>query len=138
MRAVQNEKGVRLRLLYLLDGNQSNKQGENNMTRFTARLQTPQEIEAEMEQQKTKYKYTITEYSQDTRTWEISSDVKLTEEFITNNQSEFCDVGQSEQSLRIIRNLEDEEITIDKIEVAYSGTDYGDDTQVDIDGDFKE
>jgi len=138
VRAVQNEKGVRLRLLYLLDGNQSNKQGVNNMARYTARLQTPQEIEAEMEQQKTKYKYTITEYSQDTRTWEISSDVKLTEEFITNNQSEFCDVGQSEQSLRIIRNLEDEEITIDKIEVAYSGTDYGDDTQVDIDGDFKE
>ena len=92
----------------------------------------------QLEKEKTQYHYTITEYSQDTRTWEISSDVKLTEEFITNNQSEFCDVGQSEQSLRIIRNLEDEEITIDKIEVAYSGTDYGDDTQVDIDGDFKE
>ena len=97
------------------------------MAKFTARLQTPQEIEAEMEQQKTKYKYTITEYSQDTRTWEISSDVKLTKEFITDNQSEFCDVSQLEHSKR----------TIDKIEVSYCGTEYGDDTQVDIDGDFK-
>ena len=110
------------------------------MAKFTARLQTPQEIEAEMEQQKTKYKYTITEYSQDTRTWEITSDVKLTEEFITDNQGEFCDVGQSTNSLSIHRNIEDEdrEITIDKIEVAFTGTDYGDDTQVDIDGDFAE
>ena len=87
-----------------------------------------------------KYTYTISEYSQDTRTWKISSDVKLTEEFITNNQSEFCDVDQSTTSLSIHRNIEDEdeEITIDKIEVAYFGTDYGDDTQVEIDGDFKE
>ena len=85
-----------------------------------------------------KYTYTISEYSQDTRTWKFSSDVKLTEEFINDNIGELCDVNQSTTSLSIHRNMEDEDrkITIDKMQVSYSGTEYGEDTQVDIKGDF--
>ena len=84
-----------------------------------------------------KYTYTISEYSQDTRTWELSSDVKLTEEWINDNLGELCDVNQSTPSLSIHRNKdEDRGITIGKLEVYYSGTEYGEDTQVDISGDF--
>ncbi len=97
------------------------------MTKFNARLQTPQEIELEMEQQKTKkYHYTITEYSADSRTWTITSEAQLTEEFLEENADEFCDVTQSLNSSAIFK----------KIEVSYNGTDYGDDTQQEIEGDF--
>ena len=120
------------------------------MTKLNARLQTPQEIELEMEQQKTKkYHYTITEYSADSRSWTITSDEKLTEEFLEENAGEFCDVGQSLISNRIFRNTPDglyinldgdlvDKEYIKKIEVSYNGTDYGDDTQQEIEGDFDE
>lgn len=118
------------------------------MTKLNARLQTPQEIELEMEQQKTKkYHYTITEYSADSRSWTITSEAQLTKEFLEENAGEFCDVTQSLNSNRIIRNTPDggyinedgnlvDREYIKKIEVSYNGTDYGYDTQQEIEGDF--
>ena len=118
------------------------------MTKLNARLQTPQEIELEMEQQKTKkYHYTITEYSADSRSWTITSEAQLTKEFLEENAGEFCDVGQSLISNNIFRDLpdggyinEDGDLVdreyIKKIIVSFHGTDYGDDTHQEIEGDF--
>lgn len=119
------------------------------MTKFNARLQTPQEIELEMEQQKTKkYHYTITEYVQGSRSWTITSEAQLTKDFLEENANDFCDVIES-PSIAVFRNVPDggyinedgnlvDREYIKKIEVSFNGTDYDDDYDpLRIEGDFE-
>ena len=72
-----------------------------------------------------KYQYHIEEYSQDSRIYLIESDRKLTEEEIYE--------AYPEVDLR-----KDSAITtIDGIKVTFQGTEYGDDAQVNINGELK-
>ena len=69
-----------------------------------------------------KFKYYYEETSQDTRSWEIESEVMLTENEI--------------QDLALETTLEDGDISSgDTYKVTFKGTEYGDDTQYEIDGD---
>ena len=69
-----------------------------------------------------KFTYYYEETSQDTRSWEIESEVKLTEDEIMELSTEvsFKDGDTS---------------TGDTYKVTFNGTEYGDDTQYEIDGD---
>ena len=72
-----------------------------------------------------KYQYHVEEYSQDSRIYLIESDRKLTEEEIYE--------AYPEVDLR-----KDSAITtIDGIKVTFQGTEYGDDSQVNIKGELK-
>ena len=95
--------------------------------------------------EKQKYTYTVTEQSVDVRTTEISSTVKLTWDEIRSIYQEAFDDDE-----KVVKGLEgyvewcDERFTDDeilnkiKIEGSYKGTDYGDDCQLDIEGDIDE
>ena len=69
-----------------------------------------------------KFTYHYEETSQDTKSWEIESEVKLTESEIAELSTEvsFTDGDTS---------------TGDTYKVTFKGTEYGDDTQYEIDGD---
>ena len=74
---------------------------------------------------KKKYFYTYDEYSQDTRSYEIESDVKLTKSEI--------------QDLALGCTMEEGSTNSDKNSKAtFKGTDYGDDAQVEYAGEFIE
>tara|TARA_R110002012_G_scaffold76325_3_gene192675 strand:- start:3130 stop:3375 length:246 start_codon:yes stop_codon:yes gene_type:complete len=77
-----------------------------------------------------KYTYEIEEYSQDSRHYEIVSDVKLSEEEITDI---YCEVdfvdGYTNQW-----KIEDK----GNVKVTFKGTEFGDDSQVNINGEIKE
>ena len=68
------------------------------------------------------FTYYYEETSQDTRSWEIESEVKLTENEIMQLSTEvsFEDGGTSKGK---------------NYKVTFTGTEYGDDTQYEIDGD---
>ncbi len=103
---------------------------------------------------KFRYVYNIEEYSQDVRSYQITSNVKLTEEEVRSVYSESDSINNL-QDLRIEKELEsykgiqdyiewsDERFTDDeilnKIKVVgvFEGTEYGDDCQVDITGEFE-
>jgi hypothetical protein len=75
-----------------------------------------------------KYKYTVTESSVDTRLWIIKSDSKLSEEDIMEI---YVEVGFDNEGVSVQYCSELNIIT------KYYGTDYGDDTQVFIEGDLE-
>ncbi len=78
----------------------------------------------------TKFTYEIEEYSQDSRHYEIVSDVKLSEEEITDI---YCEVD-------LVDGYTNQWKMVDKgnVKVTFVGTEYGDDSQVNINGDIKE
>jgi|TARA_Y100000310_G_scaffold180376_1_gene180262 predicted nucleotidyltransferase len=71
------------------------------------------------------YKYHIEEYSQDVRLYLVESDEKLTEEEI---HEAFPEVELTDGATSI---------TEKGIKVTFEGTEYGDDSQVNIDGEVK-
>ena len=78
----------------------------------------------------TKFTYKIEEYSQDSRHYEIVSDVKLSEEEITDI---YCEVD-------LVDGYTNQWKMVDKgnVKVTFTGTEYGDDSQVNINGDIEE
>ena len=103
---------------------------------------------------KVRYVYNIEEYSQDVRRYQITSNVKLTEEEVRSVYSESDSINNLQDS-RIEKELEsykgiqdyiewsDERFTDDeilnKIKVVgfFKGTEYGDDCQLDITGELE-
>jgi hypothetical protein len=77
-----------------------------------------------------KYTYEVEEYSQDSRHYEIVSDVKLSEEEITDI---YCEVD-------LVDGYTNQWKMVDKgnVKVTFIGTEYGDDSQVNINGDIEE
>ena len=74
-----------------------------------------------------KHEYEIEEWSVDTRKWVMTSDKQLTEEQVMNL---FLDsVGMDEGETQILA---------DGISVCYHGTYYGDNSEVELIGDFAE
>ena len=86
------------------------------------------------------YVYEIEEYSQDVRRYEIISNVKLTDEEVRNVYGEIHYhknlTGYVDWSNE--RFTDDEILNKIKIVGIYNGTEYGDDCQVDVTGDFEE
>jgi len=92
---------------------------------------------------KKEYVYDVEEYSQDVRRYQITSNVKLTDEEVRS-------VYHESERDKFVLGLEgyidwsDERFTDDeilnkiKIKGIFDGTEYGDDCQVDITGDFEE
>ena len=78
----------------------------------------------------TKFTYKIEEYSQDSRHYEIVSDVKLSEKEITDI---YCEVD-------LVDGYTNQWKMVDKgnVKVTFTGTEYGDDSQVNINGDIEE
>ena len=74
------------------------------------------------------YEYTVTESSVDTRHWIIKSDSKLSEEDIMDIHLE---IGFDNEGVRV------QYCSVFNIITKYCGTDYGDDTQVSIEGDLE-
>ena len=93
---------------------------------------------------KKEYVYEIEEYSQDVRRYQITSNVKLTDEEVRNVYLEADDDKVTESNLVNYVDWSDERFTDDeilnkiKITGIYDGTEYGDDCQVDVTGDFAE
>ena len=95
---------------------------------------------------KKEYVYHIEEYSQDTRRYQITSNVKLTDEEVRNAYAEI-EVENNNKfnmtNLPLYLDWSDERFTDDEIlnEInivgIYKSTEYGDDCQVDITGDFE-
>ena len=90
------------------------------------------------------YVYEIEEYSQDVRRYQITSNVKLTDEEVRNVYLEADDDKVTESNLVNYVDWSDERFTDDeilnkiKITGIYDGTEIGDDCQVDVTGDFEE
>ena len=89
---------------------------------------------------KKEYVYKIEEYSQDVRRYEIISNVKLTDEEVRNVYGE---IHYSKNLTGYVdwsneRFTDDEILNKIKIVGIYNGTEYGDDCQVDVTGDFEE
>lgn len=89
------------------------------------------------------YVYDIEEYSQDVRHYQITSNVKLTDEEVRSVYQE-SDVNKvTESNLVGYVDWSDERFTDDeilnkiKIVGIFDGTEYGDDCQVDITGEFE-
>ena len=92
---------------------------------------------------KKEYVYEIEEYSQDVRRYQITSNVKLTDEEFRNVYGETW-IPYSYKNLTGYVDWSNERFTDDeilnkiKIVGIYNGTEYGDDCQVDVTGDFEE
>ena len=90
------------------------------------------------------YVYDVEEYSQDVRRYQITSNVKLTDEEVRNVYLEADDDKVTESNLVNYVDWSDERFTDDeilnkiKIVGIFDGTEYGDDCQVDIIGEFEE
>jgi len=91
---------------------------------------------------KKEYVYDVEEYSQDVRRYQITSNVKLTDEEV---RSVYHEGEEDKFVLGLERYIDwsnerftDDEI-LHKIDIVgiYKGTEYGDDCQVDITGDFE-
>ena len=76
-----------------------------------------------------KYFYTYQEYSQDTRDWEIESDVKLTEEEI-RDIALGCTLKEGYTYTGGKKG--------ERFKAKFIGTEFGDDTQIEVGGDVKE
>tara|TARA_R100000773_G_C4106799_1_gene48943 strand:- start:169 stop:465 length:297 start_codon:yes stop_codon:yes gene_type:complete len=92
------------------------------------------------------YVYDVEEYSQDVRNYEVTSNVKLTEYELQCIYGE-VDINKSGDTTNDVQKYidwEDERFSDDEIEnkvkvsVTFVGTEYGDDCQVDMTGDFEE
>ena len=89
------------------------------------------------------YVYNVEEYSQDVRRYQVTSNVKLTHYEVSNIYREADDDEKTKSNLSGLMDWEDERFTDDeilnkiKIVSIYDGTEYGDDCQVDITGDFE-
>ena len=78
------------------------------------------------------YEYTVDEWSVDTRKWIITSPKKLTHEQVVGLA---CDLP--EQPIEVL--LGDSEMPgLEGVVVKFVGTEYGDDSQHEVLGDFKE
>ena len=95
---------------------------------------------------KQEYVYEVEEYSQDTRHYEVTSNVKLTEYELQQIYGE-VDInksGDTTNDLQKYISWEDKRFSDDEIEnkvkvsVKFNGTEYGDDCQVDTTGEFEE
>ena len=94
---------------------------------------------------KKEYTYEVKESSQDTRNFEVKSNVKLTEYEIEQiyGEVDFKD-GDTTNDLQKFIDWEDKRFTDDeiknqiKVSVEFIDTDYGYDCQVDMTGDFEE
>tara|TARA_B100000683_G_C12267934_1_gene464467 strand:+ start:57 stop:365 length:309 start_codon:yes stop_codon:yes gene_type:complete len=95
---------------------------------------------------KKEYVYDVEEYSQDVRNYEVTSNVKLTEYEVQQIYSE-VDINKSGDTTNDVQKYidwEDERFSDDEIEnkvkvsVKFVGTEYGDDCQVDMTGEFEE
>ena len=95
---------------------------------------------------KKEYVYEVEEYSQDTRHYEVTSNVKLTEYELQQIYGE-VDInksGDTTNDLQKYISWEDKRFSDDEIEnkvkvsVKFNGTEYGDDCQVDTTGEFEE
>ena len=90
------------------------------------------------------YVYNVEEYSQDVRRYQVTSNVKLTHYEVSNIYREVDDDEDTKSNLSGFMDWEDERFTDDeilnkiKIVSIYDGTEYGNDCQVDITGDFEE
>jgi hypothetical protein len=71
-----------------------------------------------------KYKYEVEEYSQDTRNFFVESDIKLTHDEITECVSNASRFNEHTKIGREIKGC--------KVYTQYTGTDFGDDCQVNI------
>ena len=93
---------------------------------------------------KKEYVYDVEEYSQDVRRYQITSNVKLTDEEVRSVYLEADDDKDTESNLSGYMDWSNERFTDDeilnkiKIVSIFDGTEYGDDCQVDITGDFEE
>ena len=94
---------------------------------------------------KKEYVYDIEEYSQDTRCYQITSNVKLTYDEINNIYTESNEEKDKvETNLSRLIDWSNERFSNDEIDNKikvigiYTGTEYGDDCQTDITGDFEE
>ena len=99
---------------------------------------------------KGEHTYEIQEYSQDTRSFEVISNVKLPEEVIEAVyyvRVESFDVGDECREHDITEEVQEElrnsgyktkDFKDLKVIAMYTGTDYGDDCQIDVEGDFYE
>ncbi len=93
---------------------------------------------------KKEYVYKIEEYSQDVRHYVVTSNVKLTDHEVRNIYRESNDVGNFvPNNLTSYMDWSNERFTdseLDEIKITgiYKGTEYGDDCQVDVTGDFEE
>ena len=90
------------------------------------------------------YIYEIEEYSQDIRHFEVKSNVKLTYYEIQQIYGEVdFKEGDTTNDLQKFIDWEDERFTDDeiknkiKVSAEFVGTDYGDDSGLDINGDFE-
>jgi len=90
------------------------------------------------------YVYDIEEYSQDVRHYKITSNVKLTDEEVRSVYSESDeDNSKNKDNLTAYVDWSDERFSDDellnkiKISGVFKGTEYGDDCQVDITGEFE-
>ena len=89
------------------------------------------------------YVYDIEEYSQDVSHYQITSNVKLTEDEVRNIYQESDDDNTVESNLTNYVDWSDERFTDDellnkvKIHGVFNGIEYGDDCQVDITGEFE-
>ena len=92
---------------------------------------------------KKEYVYDVEEYSQDTRRYQITSNVKLTDEEVRNAYAEIEAEKNNKFNLALHLDWSNERFTDDeilnkiKIVSIYDGIEYGDDCQVDITGDFE-
>jgi hypothetical protein len=77
-----------------------------------------------------KYVYEVEEYSQDSRNYIIESNVKLTEEQINETYCEVDLVDGYTSTFDLDTNT--------NVTVTFEGTEYGDDSQVNITGDYEQ
>ena len=89
------------------------------------------------------YVYDVEEYSQDVRRYQVTSNVKLTDEEVRSVYQDSDDDEDTESNLANYVDWSEERFTDDeilnkiKIVGICDGTEYGDDCQVDITGDFE-
>ena len=93
------------------------------------------------------YVYKIEEYSQDVRHYQITSNVKLTDEEVRSVYSEsdeYASIGEVSDKDNLTgyvdwsdERFSDDELDKIKISGVFKGTEYGDDCQVDITGEFE-
>ena len=95
-----------------------------------------------MDKFKKEYVYDVEEYSQDVRRYQITSNVKLTYEEVISIYPETnlknCLSFEEYVDWSDERFTDDEILNKIKIKGIFDGTEYGDDCQVDIIGDFEE
>jgi len=93
---------------------------------------------------KKEYVYEVEEYSQDVRRYQITSNVKLTNEEVRNVYQESDANKVTKSNLVHYVDWSNERFTdneiLNKIKIfgIHDGTEYGDDCQVDITGEFEE